>query len=98
MGEQDDTVRPWGTREMKRYFEEAGVNVKFESDPDLGHWFVEDTVAGDIGGFCYDSMGAGVTMKDYEFDDTAYLKAGDLEKWDQSAFAEELSIVVPELT
>jgi hypothetical protein len=68
-GEQDEVVRPWATREIKRYFEELGGNVEYVTDPELGHDFREATAAGDIGKFCYDAMGAGVTLNEYETGD-----------------------------
>ena len=62
-------VLPWATNEINRYFEEAGGNVKYVTDPDLGHDFREATAAKDIGKFCYDALGAGVTLKDYKTGD-----------------------------
>jgi len=52
-GEEDEVVPPWASKEIKRYFENKGVKVKYESDPDMDHTYQEETAASDIGIFCY---------------------------------------------
>ena len=56
MGKQYTVEKPWITREIKQYCRQAGVNVKLKSDPDLGHWFRQETVSMDIGKFCYNIL------------------------------------------
>lgn len=65
-GEQDEVVLPWANRQMRQYYESVGVKVKYESDPELGHYpYWEETVAMDIGKYCYDTLEAGITLNDY---------------------------------
>jgi len=96
-GEQDETVLPWANAQMRQYYEEAGVQVKYESDPELGHYpYWEETVAMDIGQYCYDTLEAGITLNDYTLG-TEFLTQGAFGKFDQFEFANELDVEVPEL-
>lgn len=82
---------------MRDYYKEAGVSVKYESDPELGHYpYWEETVAMDIGKYCYDTLGAGIALKDYKIG-TEFLTQGTFGKFDQFEFAKGLDAYVPEL-
>jgi len=37
MGGNDNTVFNWATKEINKYYEDNGVKVKFDNDPELGH-------------------------------------------------------------
>jgi hypothetical protein len=50
---------------MTQYFEEAGVEVKYVSDPEYGHYYNEETAAMDIGQYCYDTLDAGINLNNY---------------------------------
>jgi len=99
-GENDNTVFNWATKEIKHYYEDNGVKVKFDYDPELGHEYKYKTAAKDIGKWCYDSMGAKVSLKDYKPDSSEFRNdesKGVFKKFDQLELAESLSIKVPEL-
>ena len=82
---------------MKQYYKEVGVQVKYESDPELGHYpYWEETVAMDIGKYCYDTLNAGITLNDYTLG-TEFLTKGTFGKFDQFEFTKEIGASVPEL-
>ena len=53
-------------------------------------------MAKDIGSYCYDTLGAGITLKDYETGEE-FKNLGTYEKFDQLELAKSLSVEVPEL-
>ena len=85
--------------EQKKYLESKGVNVKKEMGEFFGHMFKDEVVAGEIGKQCYLNIPAlGITeIKPYDNTDKSYLTKGYLRKWDQWAFATEMSLDVTEL-
>lgn len=96
-GEQDDVVLPWANEQMRQYYNEVGIQVKYESDPELGHYpYWEETVAMDVGKYCYDTLGTDITLNDYTLG-TEFLTKGTFGKFDQFEFAAGLGVEVPEL-
>jgi len=100
-GEIDKSVTMPNVLDQKRYFESVGADIKYEMNPNYGHWWNEKTVAGDISDFCYDKMKKRAKTKarkiyrgsTYSFDDDVYLKKGYLHKWDQEQFVNEIQDV-----
>ena len=94
-GEKDHNGQTF-YKNTNRYFTEIGMDVDFESNPNYHHWF-KDTVAGDIGKFCYGKMqenketSSNTTGKnEYSIEDKSFLKKGYLHKWDQEQFVNEI--------
>lgn len=82
---------------MRQYYNEVGIQVKYESDPELGHYpYWETSVAMDVGKYCYDTLGAGIDLNNYSIG-TEFLTKGTFGKFDQFEFAASLGADVPEL-
>ena len=78
--------------EQKRYFEEMGMNVKYETDPYFGHWFRDWQVAGDISRHCYNNLGVQYPDLPYDSKSLDFVEKGYFSKFDQFQLANDLGI------
>ena len=67
-GEQDQAVPPVGPIEQRKYYTDLGALVSYHMEPEYGHWYPEDTIAGDVSNWCYRKRGGAAKLNDYKYE------------------------------
>jgi len=90
-----------GPTEQKRYYTDMGAMVDFHMNPEYGHNYPEDTIAGKVSNWCYKSRdgldGISDETKPYKWEKgwgpdniPKYYSQGYFRKFDQFEFAKKL--------
>jgi hypothetical protein len=85
-GADDAVVLPSQSKEVYRYFKEAGAQAIFVEEEGMGHEFDSDTIMGNVANWWHSSLDTGIEIYDYENNDD-YLDEGYFRKFDQFELA-----------